>query len=193
MRKIGFENVYTRFLRQSCNIASVTKVTFYESASVNMIIAVSLANPTAGQAWQAMYAVAGYEPSMGKIIIALDDDIDPENLESIWWALSYRLQPHRDTKVVEGRVARLDPSAPNVAGQPAPAASALLIDATRSGPYPPTSLPSQERMAAAQARWAELGLPPLTLQAPWFGTEFGAWEEDDRARARRAEAGDYLG
>ena len=107
MRKIGFENVYTRFLRQSCNIASVTKVTFYESASVNMIIAVSLANPTAGQAWQAMYAVAGYEPSMGKIIIALDDDIDPENLESIWWALSYRLQPHRDTKVVEGRVARL--------------------------------------------------------------------------------------
>ncbi|HXT87747.1 MAG TPA: UbiD family decarboxylase [Trebonia sp.] len=192
MRKIGFENVYTRFLRQSCNIASVTKVTFYESASVNMIITVSLANPTAGQAWQAMYAVAGYEPSMGKIIIAVDDDIDPENLESVWWALSYRLQPHRDTKVLEGRVARLDPSAPNVVGQPAPAASSLLIDATRGGPYPPTSLPSKERMAAAEARWAELGLPPLTLQAPWFGAEFGAWDEDNREQARRAEAGDYL-
>lgn len=191
MRKIGFENVYTRFLRRSCNIASVTKVTFYESASVNMIIAISLADPTAGQAWQAMYAVAGYEPSMGKVIIALDDDVDPENLESVWWALSYRFQPHRDVKVLEGRVARLDPSAPNVPGQPAPAASALLIDATRGGPYPPTSLPSRQRMTEAGALWRELGLPPLTLRAPWFGTEFGAWGEDDRARARRAEAGDY--
>jgi hypothetical protein len=47
-------------------------------------------------------------------------------------------------------------------------------------------------MAAAEARWAELGLPPLTLQAPWFGAEFGAWDEDNREQARRAEAGDYL-
>lgn len=192
MRKIGFENVYGRFLRQSCNIASVSRVTFYESASCNMIITVSLANPTAGQAWQALYAVAGYEPSMGKIIIAVDDDVDPENLQSLWWALSFRLQPHRDTKVLGGRVARLDPSAPNVAGQPAPEASTLLIDATRGGPYPPTSLPARELMERARSRWESLGLPPLELQEPWFGVEFGAWDEKDREAARRAVASDYL-
>src|SRR5262249_17972078 len=54
MRKIGFENVYRRFLRESCNIASVQRVTFYESASCNMIITVTLSQPTPGQAWQAL-------------------------------------------------------------------------------------------------------------------------------------------
>src|SRR5262245_3081505 len=111
MRNIGFETVYTRFLRGACNVGSGRSVSFYDSASCTALITVQLSQPTDGQAWQAMYAIAGYEPSMGKIIIAVDEDVDPENFESLAWALSYHTQPARDFHILPGRVPRLDPSA----------------------------------------------------------------------------------
>lgn len=195
MRKIGFENVYRQFLRTSCNIGSVRDVTFYEPATCNMMFVIRLAGASPGQAWQALYAAAGYEPSMGKIIIAVDDDIDPADLESLVWALAFRTQPARDMQVIGGRLPRLDPSAP----EPVPGgdgndarASALLIDATRSKPYPPISLPTAEHMEKALAIWSELGLPALNLIEPWHGYELGAWTADNREHAELAALGRYL-
>ena len=193
MRKIGFENVYGRFLRQACNISSVVDVCFYEMATCNMMFVVRLKDPSAGQAWQALYAASGYEPSMGKIIIAVDDDIDPENLASVVWALSFRTQPARDMKIIDNKLPRLDPSAPLAPGAPATASgSAILIDATRGGDYPPTSLPTEPYMRAALERWQALGLPDLELRDPWFGYELGEWTEENRSEAALATLGRYL-
>jgi 4-hydroxy-3-polyprenylbenzoate decarboxylase len=193
MRKIGFENVYRRFLRESCNIATVEDVTFYEMATCNMMFVIRLKDPTPGQAWQAMYAAAGYEPSMGKMIIAVDEDIDPSDLESVVWALAFRTQPHRDTRILGDRLARLDPSLPAIPGAPVEAdASALLIDATRGRGYPPTSLPSAEHMEAAKGMWERLGLPPLELREPWKGYELGDWSDEARQEASLATLGRYL-
>jgi 4-hydroxy-3-polyprenylbenzoate decarboxylase len=190
MRKIGFENVYRRFLRESCNIASVQRVGFYEAASCNMVIAVQLSDPSPGQAWQALHAVAGYEPSMGKIVVAVDDDIDLEDLESVLWALSYRTQPAKDSMVIGGRLPRLDPSA--TTGSEAASSSALLIDATRGRPYPPTSLPARPYMEEARRLWDELGLPGLSIGGPWYGTDYGGWTDENRAEAELAVQGRYL-
>jgi UbiD family decarboxylase len=193
MRKIGFENVYRRFLRESCNIASVQDVCFYEMATCNMMFVIRLKDPTPGQAWQAMYAAAGYEPSMGKLIVAVDEDVDPANLESVVWALAFRMQPHRDVKVLGNRLARLDPSMPAEPGADVTAdASALLIDATRGRPYPPTSLPSEDHMRAAQDLWQRLGLPALELRDPWHGYELGEWNDENREEAALATDGRYL-
>lgn len=193
MRKIGFENVYKRFLRESCNIAAVEDVCFYEMATCNMMFVIRLKDPSPGQAWQAMYAAAGYEPSMGKMIIAVDEDIDPEDLESVVWALAFRTQPHRDTKILGNRLPRLDPSMPNDPALPAAAdASALLIDATRGRDYPPTSLPAEEHMRGAEKLWGRLGLPDLDLRDPWYGYELGDWGEEERAEAALAVLGRYL-
>ena len=193
MRKIGFENVYRRFLRESCNIASVQDVCFYEMATCNMMFVIRLKEPSPGQAWQAMYAAAGYEPSLGKLIVAVDDDIDPSDLESVVWALAFRMQPHRDVKILGDRLARLDPSMPAEPGAEVTAsASALLIDATRGRAYPPTSLPSEEHMVRAKQLWAELGLPAIELREPWHGYELGDWSDDNRDEAARAIRGQYL-
>lgn len=86
MRRIGFGQVYARHLRQACNIDSVQDVTFYELATCNMMFVIRMKDPGPGQAWQALQAAAGYEPSMGKYVIAVDDDVDPEDLESVVWA-----------------------------------------------------------------------------------------------------------
>lgn len=193
MRKIGFENVYKRFLRDSCNIASVHDVTFYEMATCNMMFVIRLASPSPGQAWQAMYAAAGYEPSMGKLIVAVDADIEPSDLESVVWALAFRTQPRSDVQILDGRLPRLDPSLP-VEGdvEVAAKASALLINATRSHPYPPTSLPSEEYMRGAINLWQRLGLPKLQLQEPWHGYELGEWTAQNREEAALAVLGRYL-
>jgi 4-hydroxy-3-polyprenylbenzoate decarboxylase len=193
MRKIGFENVYKRFLRESCNISAVEDVCFYEMATCNMMFVIRLKDPSPGQAWQAMYAAAGYEPSMGKMIIAVDDDIDPEDLESVVWALAFRTQPHRDTKILGNRLPRLDPSMPNDPALPAAAdASSLLIDATRGRDYPPTSLPAEEHMRGAEKLWERLALPQLDLRDPWYGYELGDWGDEERAEAALAVLGRYL-
>jgi 4-hydroxy-3-polyprenylbenzoate decarboxylase len=193
MRKIGFENVYRRFLRESCNLASVQDVCFYEMATCNMMFAIRMRDPSPGQAWQALYAAAGYEPSMGKIIVAVNDDIDPDDLESLVWALAFRTQPKQDVRILESRLARLDPSLPADPASPVRAdASAMLIDATRAHPYPPTSLPSRESMIAAHEIWKELGLPSLDLREPWSGYELGAWDDENRSEAGLALRGEYL-
>lgn len=192
MRKIGFENVYRRFLRDSCNIASVQDVCFYELATCNMMFVIRLKDPSPGQAWQALLAAAGYEPSMGKIVIAVDEDIDPANLESVVWALAFRMQPRQDVKILDNRLARLDPSLPAAPGEVRADASAMLVDATRSHPYPPTSLPAREQMVRAQEIWTELGLPDLALREPWHGYELGAWTDENREEAVLAGLGRYL-
>jgi len=190
MRKIGFENVYKRFLKTNCNISSVKEVSFYEMSTCNMMFVIQLENPTPGQARQALYAASGYEPSMGKIIIAVDQDIDPSNLESVIWALSFRMQPHKDVDILRGKLTRLDPSIPK--GESNAASSSLIIDATRPYDYPPTSLPVKEYMENALSIWEELDFPKLSLQIPWHGYELGAWTNDNRKEAQLATLSRYL-
>jgi UbiD family decarboxylase len=192
MRKIGFENVYRRFLRQSCNIASVEDVCFYEMATCNMMFVVRLRDPTPGQAWQALYAASGYEPSMGKIILAVDSDIDVSDVESLIWALAFRVQPRQDVCILDNKLPRLDPSIPPDGNEAQASASALLVDATRPRAYPPISLPSQPNMENALQLWEKLGLPSLNLKRPWHGYELGDWSEANRKEAALAEVGRYL-
>lgn len=47
-------------------------------------------------------------------------------------------------------------------------------------------------MERARAIWDELGLPPLTPQAPWFGYSLGDWPENLEHEARLAAQGRYF-
>jgi len=133
------------------------------------------------------------------MIVAVDDDIDPNDADAVNWAIAYRVRPHLDTHIVTGKASILDPSsAPPEAHVdeqrfPSPVGtSCILIDATRKWDYPPTSLPRKEFMDKALRRWEEEGLPPLSLKKPWFGYELGYWTDDARAEAQAAVEGEYL-
>ncbi len=67
--------------------------------------------------------------------------------------------------------------------------SRLLIDATAKGPMAPLALPKKEFMERAQALWVELGLPPISLKAPWHGYSLGDWTERWDIWATRAASG----
>jgi 4-hydroxy-3-polyprenylbenzoate decarboxylase len=137
--------------------------------------------------WLAMYGLCAQHRAVGKYVIALDEDIDPQNMDAVWWALSYRCNPALDIEILKHRDQGHGPRSLRNDGEDA----SVLFDATLKEPFPPVSLPKREYMENARKIWEELGLPALKPQAPWFGTSLGEWDERFDVMAERAVKGDY--
>jgi 4-hydroxy-3-polyprenylbenzoate decarboxylase len=198
IRKLGYDAVYLKHLR-SANIPGVLDVQLHEATGSYGLMVIQLKKVHPSQPWQALYAAVALDPTIGKMIVAVDDDIDPNDADAVNWAMAYRMRPHLDTHIVRGKASILDPSsAPpdaHVDEQRFPqplGTSAILIDATRKWDYPPTSLPRREFMEKAITRWEAEGLPPLSLKKPWFGYELGYWTDEARDDAQAAVQGNYL-
>jgi 3-polyprenyl-4-hydroxybenzoate decarboxylase len=136
----------------------------------------------------------------GKILVVVDEDIDARDPDSVNWALSFNMQPHRDVRILDAGMMGLDPSiVPSEAFGGARSAllktgrcSVLCIDATRPWAYKPTSLPKREFMENALRLWNRLELPPLHLKAPWHGYELGFWSDRNRGEAELALQGKHF-
>jgi 4-hydroxy-3-polyprenylbenzoate decarboxylase len=115
-------------------------------------------------------------------------DVDPENADALFWAMSYRANPALDMYVLPHLDQGHGPRSLRNGGQDA----SVLIDATLKEDFPPISLPKREYMERAKAIWEELGLPKLKPEAPWFGYSLGEWSSDLDAAAERAVRGDYF-
>jgi 3-polyprenyl-4-hydroxybenzoate decarboxylase len=113
----------------------------------------------------------------------VSEDIDPDNLDAVFWAISYRCNPVEDVHILpyHGGV-----QGSQYTGRPD---SKLLIDATLKGPMAPLALPKQEFMERAQALWAKLDLPPITVKPPWHGYSLGDWIDRWDIWAARATTG----
>jgi UbiD family decarboxylase len=198
MRKIGFESTLYKLLKYDCNIPTVMDVTLHESSGSRKYVVIRMKKTNPAQPWQALQAAVALDPSHGKILVTVDEDIDPEDADSVNWAISFRMQPHRDVKITTHKFAGLDPSAAppgspvTEARFPSPSGcSAILIDATRKWPYPPVALPAKKYMEAAKDKWEKLGLPPLQPKMPWYGYSLGYWGEEDEENAELAVRGSY--
>lgn len=196
-RVLGLENVLLKFLKIDCNNPAVLDVVVTEM-SQNKYIVIRMKKTHPSQAWQALNGVAAYHPYVGKIVIAVDEDIDPRDHEAVIWALSTRMQPHRDIRVSRGKHPEVDLSAfrpdesldykqyPDDMG-----ASILMIDATLKWPFSPIALPRKEFMVEALNIWKEEGLAKLNLKEPWYGYELGYWPEEFRSDADHVVKGDH--
>ena len=196
IKQLAAEGNYLRFLRDECNIPGILEVFFHEIA-VRQICVIRMKKSNQAHVWQALHSVVGFHPATGKIVIAVDDDIKPQNFDSVLWALAFRMQPHRDMLVVRNRTPSMDPSAAppgnelEISMNEIAGCSALLIDATRKWDYPPVSLPKREFMERARELWERLELPKLRPQDPWFGYQLGAWSEEDEEEAQLALRGEH--
>ena len=199
LRGVGLEAALAKFLRHSCNIPGILDVVLHEACGSHGYCVIQMKKYYPGQVWQALDGVVAYAVGSPKVIVAVDEDIDPRDPDSVNWALSFRMQPHRDTKVTMGKAMSLDPSlAPSTASYeeqryPWPnGGSALLIDATLKWPYPPTALPKREFMEDAKRIWEELGLPRLDPKVPWNGYSLGYWTEENALEADLALKGEHF-
>lgn len=197
IRKFGREGPLRHEL--AAKVPGFKDVAILEEGGTEEIGVIALHNPQVGEAAQALHTAAAFNRKMFKWIIAVNDDINIRDLFSIMWAISFRVQPHRDIEIQRGKNCGLDPSsAPSDSplkerdypdGQ---GGSRILIDATLKWPYTPVALPSREFMEHAKDIWSELGLPKLTPKSPWFGYELGYWPKEWEEAARLATEGRYL-
>lgn len=194
LRQVAYESAMTKHLRD--HGLPVVQVAFPETSGSWQMCVISLKKIRPTDAPQALMAAASYAADVGKIFVAVDDDIDPHDMDSVVWALSFRMQPKRDITIVGGKASHLDPSAAPPGEEGAESgfreSSAILIDATRKWPYPPVSLPKKEYMEHALQLWKELGLPELKLKSPWYGYNLGYWNDEYERIAKMIVEGKHF-
>jgi 4-hydroxy-3-polyprenylbenzoate decarboxylase len=188
IKRPAYEAAQMEHLRDHLGIKGVSHVSTHEPlTSLHKLIIVQFEQGVPRtEIWRALYGVASFRRAEGKWIIAVDEDIDPDNTDAVFWAMSYRSKPHRDVEILKHKDEGHGPRSMIDSED-----SAVLIDATLKETFPPVSLPKREYMEKAAEIWDQLGLPKLRPEAPWFGYDLGEWNEDLEVMARRAVRGDY--
>jgi 4-hydroxy-3-polyprenylbenzoate decarboxylase len=192
MRHISRGEGALKFLHNA-GFDNVTQVEYLECAGANALVVIKIKKRNPDDAKNALRLLAG--KFIGKIAIAVDEDINALDVENVMWAVSYRSQPFRDMEIVEAPLFALDPSvaAPGesrgLTHGKAPRSTALIIDATMPWPYPPLSLPKKEFMDRALEMWRDLQLPSLNLKEPWWGYSLGHWTPEEEEEAELAVEG----
>jgi 4-hydroxy-3-polyprenylbenzoate decarboxylase len=190
IKRIGMEPLFLNYLTNTLGIKGVKRVAMHEPlTNIRKVISLICERdmPTT-EVWRALYGAAVLHRAAGKYVIALNDDIDPDNADAILWAMSYRANPSLDFHILPHRDQGHGPRSKRNGGEDA----SVLIDATLKENFPPISLPKREFMERAKVIWEELGLPKLKPEAPWFGYSLGEWPDEMEEAAQRAVRGDYF-
>jgi UbiD family decarboxylase len=190
IRKVAMEPVYLHHLASVMSVKGINRVTMHEPlTSLYAVIALQFARGTPEtEIWRALHGASALHRFAGKWIIAVDEDIDPENADAVFWAMSYRCQPQHDLVLLPHKDPGHGPRGTRDDGETA----SVLVNATLKGTFAPVALPKREFMENARAIWERLGLPPLTPQSPWHGYDLGYWPPELEQQARMAAASEYF-
>ncbi len=190
IKRVALEAVLLEHLQVGLAIKGIRRVVMHEPlTNLRKVVAVVFERGVPQtEIWRALYGLAAVQRSIGKMIVAVDEDIDPDNADALLWALSYRMKPHLDMQVLEHKDAGHGPRDRSGGDED----SAILFNATLKHDFPPISLPKREYMERAREIWERLGLPPLKPEAPWYGYSLGDWSDELDEFARRAVEGRYF-
>jgi UbiD family decarboxylase len=191
IKRVAYEPMFLSHLNRTLGIKGVKRVTMHERMTALRritIITVAAGTPRT-EVWRALYGATSFKADCGKICVAVNEDIDPENSDALFWAMAFRMDPTEDMQVLRYRSPGHGPEREHEAERED---STLLMDATMKEELPPLALPKREYMERARQIWEELGLPKLRPQSPWFGAPVGDWLPHWDDAARRAAEGAYL-
>ncbi len=191
IKRVAYEPLFLTHLSDHLGIKGVKKVSMHEPlTNIRRVIFIQFERgvPTT-EIWRALYGAATLMAACGKYVIAVNEDIDPDNGDAVLWALAYRANPALDIVILPHRDKGHGPKSDTRAGREE---STLLVDATLKADMPPVALPKKEYMEHARELWEKLDLPPLNPEAPWHGYSLGDWSDEWDDAAARAAAGDYL-
>ncbi|HEY4073057.1 MAG TPA: UbiD family decarboxylase [Herbaspirillum sp.] len=190
IKRVAYEPLFLAHLKSALGIRGVKKVTLHEPLTGLLrltIITLEKGTPHT-EIWRALYGAAYFKGDCSKICLAINDDIDPDNADALFWAMAYRMNPVKDVRTLDFRGQGHGPKRETDGEED----STLLMDATMKEDMPPLALPTREYMERARGIWEELGLPPLRPQPPWFGYSLGDWLPQWDEAAKRAATGRYL-
>ncbi|HEY4922616.1 MAG TPA: UbiD family decarboxylase [Xanthobacteraceae bacterium] len=196
MRKVAFEPIFLTHLQKHLSIRGIRKVIMHEPLSnIRPIIFLQFAPGTPKtEIWRGLNGASTRLADSGKVVIAVSEDVDPNNADAVFWSLAYRCNPIEDVHIAPYKSAGHGPitdRAPGVRGS----MSTMLVDATLKEVMPPVALPAKEFMERAAAIWRRLGnrysLPPLNMRPPWHGYGLGDWSDAWEEFAKKCVAGEW--
>ena len=191
IKRVAYEPLFLTHLSDHLGIKGIKRVSMHEPlTNIRRVIFIQFERgvPTT-EVWRALYGASTLMAACGKYVIAVNEDIDPDNGDAVLWALAYRANPALDMAILPHRDKGHGPKSDRRAGGEE---STMLVDATLKTDMPPVALPKREYMEGARALWERLGLPDLEPEAPWHGYSLGDWTDEWDAAALRAVEGDYL-
>ncbi|MBT5649480.1 MAG: UbiD family decarboxylase [Rhodospirillaceae bacterium] len=188
IKRVAYEPLFLNHLTGHLGVRGVKRVAMHEPlTNLRKVLVIQFDRSVARtEIWRALYGAMSFQAPVGKYLIAVNEDIDPDNLDAVFWAMSYRANLAEDCELM--RHLPLGHGPKSGADEDA----TLLIDATLKADMAPVALPKREYMEHAKELWEQLGLPPLKPEAPWHGYELGDWSAEWDTLADRAAAGDWI-
>src|ERR1700676_4298889 len=128
MKRVAYEPRYLAHLRDTLAIKGVRRVVMHEPLSnLRKIIFVQFApGVPRTEIWRALHGAATLQADIGKYVIAVSEDIDPENLDAVFLSLAYRANPIEDVHIAPYRSPGHGPKSEGHGEE-----STMLIDATQ--------------------------------------------------------------
>jgi len=188
IKRVAYEPLFLNHLTGHLGVRGVRRVAMHEPlTNLRKVLVIQFERSVPRtEIWRALYGAMSFQAPVGKYLIAVNEDIDPDNLDSVFWAMSYRANLAEDCELMRHRPLGHGPKSG------ADEDATLLIDATLKADMAPLALPKREYMEHAKELWEQLGLPPLKPEAPWHGYELGDWSAEWDTLAARAAAGDWI-
>ncbi len=146
-----------------CPLPGLLKLNFPEGGCTGAIAIASIKKTFDGQGKMMGMAILGMEAGkVTKIVIIVDEDVDPFNLNDVLWAMSTRFQPERDVEIIKDVTGwGLDPSIPRASRESGTMfTSKMIIDTTKpvKEPFPEVITPKKEIMEKVEREWGKYGI-----------------------------------
>jgi 4-hydroxy-3-polyprenylbenzoate decarboxylase len=142
-------------------IAGVTDVVGVWQHVAQLMTVVAIRQRYAGHAKRAAL-IAAANSYMGRLVVVVDDDVDPSNLADVMWAITTRCEPAEQIDIVRNAwSSALDPRIPEEAKRAGITShSKAIIEAVRpfhlKDSYPPTSALTQDEAREIEAKWGSV-------------------------------------
>jgi 4-hydroxy-3-polyprenylbenzoate decarboxylase len=139
-------------------MAGVSDVTGVWQHVAQLMTVVAIKQRYAGHAKRAAL-IAAANSYMGRLVVVVDDDVDPSNLADVMWAITTRCEPAEQIDIVRNAWSSvLDPRIPEEAKLAGITShSKAIIEAVRpfqwKDSYPPTSALTADEAREIEAKW----------------------------------------
>jgi 4-hydroxy-3-polyprenylbenzoate decarboxylase len=139
-------------------MAGVTDVVGVWQHVAQLMTVVALKQRYAGHAKRAAL-IAAAQSYMGRLVVVVDDDVDPSNLADVMWAITTRCEPAEQIDIVRNAwSSALDPRiAPESKAAGVTSHSKAIFEAVRpfgwKDSYPPTSALTADEAHEIEAKW----------------------------------------
>jgi UbiD family decarboxylase len=164
MRPIGWSNITTYVhLLDHLEHSGVTDVTGVWGFNNGLLTVIALRQRYAGHAKQALLTAAGFRHGdMKCYYVAVDDDIDPTNLDEVLWAMCTRVDPATAVDIIHNAwTADLDPRlSPSKRAAGDLTVGRMLINACRPytwrDQFPKTNVFNASERKLVATKWRDL-------------------------------------